>query len=208
MRNLAVIPAAVAWLTITALAAQAATATPAPDMKRAVSINVGGGLSVPTGTLADQSEANMGSGWLVNGGLDYFITKDIGIGVDGAYTAMSNKDDSDLKAKTAQYGVHGRYLVPSGGPLVPYLQVGVGMYSRKIEYKPSGVAFAVSDTKAGVNGGVGVGYKLNGLIGIGVSGAYHFTFGKMEVDGAELMKDWNYVTFAAGIDLSIKPAAK
>src|SRR5512143_1478753 len=117
MRKLGVIPAAVACLMTAAFAAQAATPTPAADMKGAAGISVGGGLSVPTGKLADKNEANMGAGWLVNGGLDYYVTKDIGIGVDGSYNTMANKDESDLKAKTAQFGVHGRYLVPSGGPL-------------------------------------------------------------------------------------------
>jgi len=208
MRNLGMFPAAAACLMIAAFAARAATPTPAEDMKGTAGISVGGGLTVPTGKLADKNEANMGAGWLVNGGLDYFVTKDIGIGVDGSYTTMANKDDSDLKAKTAQFGVHGRYLVPSGGPLVPYLQLGLGMYNRKIEYRFSGTSFSVSDTKAGLNGGVGVGYKVNDWIGLGVSGAYHFTFGKLEAEGEEIMQDWNYVAFAAGIDFNIKRAAR
>ncbi len=219
MRKFGVIVAAVACLMLTAFAAQAATATTAEDMKGVIGITVGGGLTVPTGDLAKEDNTfnvKFKMGYDVGGGIEYFLTKDIGIGVDGTFGSMKADLPSgvtgDIKAKTIQFGLHGKYLIPTGGPVVPYLQLGLGMYNRKIEASEGGVSVDFSDTKPGLNAGVGVGYKINDMIGIGVNGAYHLAFGKFEPEiggeKVELLKDWNYIAFNAGLTFNIKPAAK
>ncbi len=219
MRKFGVILAAVACLMLTAFAAQAATATPAEDMKGQIGINVGGGLTVPTGALADEKNDfgyKFKMGYDMVGGIEYFVTKEIGVGADFGYGSMKADLPSgitgDLKAKTIHYGIHGKYLVPTGGPVVPYLQVGFAMYNRKIEASEGGLSLDFSDTKPGANVGVGVGYKVTDMVGIGVNGAYHLGFGKFEPEiggvKVEALKDWNYIAFNAGITFSIKPAAK
>jgi len=212
MRKFGVILAAVASLMLMAFAAQAATATPAVDMKGSIGFGVGGGLVMPVGTLAasaDDDGFDMKKGFDVAGQLDYFLTKDFAIGADASFGQMTNKKVSGLKVKTTQFGIHGRYLIPSSGPVVPYLQIGAGMYNRKLEFKPKGfAAFAISDTKPGVNGGVGLGYKVGDRVSLDVAGTYHFSIGKMEEGGEEVSKDWSYVAFNAGLTFQIKPAAK
>jgi opacity protein-like surface antigen len=206
MRKLGIVVTALACLTIMAFAAQAATA-PVGEEKGNIGFGIGGGLTMPMGKLADEDEANMKMGFDVDGYFDYFITKEIALGLDASYGQMANQDNSDLKAKTTQFGIHGKYLIPTNGPIVPYLQLGFGMYNRKIEYKPEGLAsLSVSDTKPGVNAGVGVGYKVNDMVGIGLSGAYHYSIGEMEDEGVTVLDDWNYIAFNLGIQFHIKPA--
>jgi len=219
MRKFGVILAAVACLMLTAFAAQAATATPAEDMKGVIAINVGGGITVPSGALADEGN-NFGYKFKMGfdgvGGLDYFMTKEIGVGVDFGYGQMKADLPSDvtgdLKAKTIQFGIHGKYLIPTGGPVVPYLQLGLAMYNRKIEASEGSLSIDFSDTKPGINAGVGVGYKISDMIGIGVNGAYNYSIGKFEPEvfgtKTEMLKDWNFIAFNAGLTFNIKPAAK
>ena len=218
MRKFGVVLAAVACLMLTALAAQAATATPAEDMKGQIGINAAGGITMPMGALADEDNeigAKFKMGWDVVGGLDYFITPAIGIGADFGMGSMKldvDDEDVDVKAKTINFGLHAKYMIPTGGPVVPYLQLGAGMYNRKIESSAGGLSIDFSDTKPGINAGVGVGYKMNEMIAIGVNGTYHYPVGKFEPEiggeKVEVLKDWNYLAFNAGVTFFIKPAAK
>ena len=218
MRKLGVILAAVACLMLMAFAAQAATATPADDNKGMIAIGVGGGLTMPMGDLASEDSefgAKFKMGYDFGGGIDYFITKEIAIGADASMGSMKVDAETgtiDVKAKTIQFGLHGKYLIPTGGPVAPYLQLGAGMYSRKIEVSGGGISIDLSDSKPGINAGAGVGYKVSDMVSIGVSGAYHMTIGKFEPEflgeTLELLKDWNYLAFNAGVTFHIKPAAK
>jgi outer membrane protein W len=229
MRKLGIIVTALACLTIMAFAAQAATAPVGEDMKGQITIGVMGGLAMPMGKLAESfdptaetSGADMKMGPTFGVAVDYFVTKEIAVGLDASYTMMSMDDQTiegttytDLvKAKTMQFGVHGKYMIPTGGPVVPYLTLGGGMYSRKLELSQDfqdGMGTSeseYSDSKPGIMGGVGVAYKINDMICVGANGAYHYTIGKFEdKDGYEILKDWNYLAFNAAVTFHI-PKAK
>jgi opacity protein-like surface antigen len=214
MRKLGIVVTALACLTIMAFAAQAATAPVGEDMKGQMTIGVMGGVAMPAGKLAADYEddgAKMKMGFGGGACFDYFFTKDMALGLDASYVTMKNKDDEDQSVKTLQFGVHGKYLVPTGGPIVPYLFVGGGLYNRKAEFTDGGVSLSLSDSKPGIMGGVGVGYKINEMVAVGVNGAYNYTIGKFEpeIDGTktELLKDWNYMTFNLGLEFHI-PKAK
>jgi opacity protein-like surface antigen len=231
MRKLGIITMACV-LMVAAVAAFAAD-TPAAggeDMKGQFAIGAGGGLAMPMGKLAESfdpeaetSGADMKMGPSFGIFVDYFVTKEIAVGVDASYTTMNMNDQTidgttykDLvKAKTMQFGVHGKYFVPTGGPLVPYLSLGAGFYSRKLELSQDfqdgmGITDSeYSDSKPGVNAGVGVEYKVSPMFGIGANGAYHYTIGKFEdKDGFEILKDWNYIGFNAAVTYHIPMAKK
>jgi len=221
MRKLGIAVTAIACLMVAAVtfAADAPVAGPA---KGQMEIGLMGGMAVPSGKLAADVELDA-DGYLTaetgvkmklgfGGGLyfDYFVTPMFAIGLDGGYVTMANQDDSAIKANTMQYGIHGKYVIPTGGPLVPYLQIGCAGYGQKLEDKVDGIAESFSGNKFGFNGGVGVGFKVSPAVAIGVNGFYHMA-GKFEpeVDGTkvELLKDWNYMTFNAVVTFTI-PKAK
>jgi len=204
MRKLAVVLFAVGSLCLMAFPAFAA--------KGDLAFGVNGGLAMPMGCLADENDgADMKMGPEFGIGLDYFITKDLALGVDGSYVMMTANEDSDVKAKTMQFGVHGKYFVPTGGQFLPYLNLGVGMYNRKVEFSDAVAEYleldesSLSDNKVGINAGVGVEYKVTPTVGIGVLGAYNYTIGewKPEVNGTEpdeaLLDDWNYISFKGAV---------
>ncbi len=203
MRKLAVVLFALGSLVLMAVPAFAAQG----DM----AFGVNGGMAMPMGCLADEDDGadmKMGPDFGIN--FDYFITKDMALGLDGSYVMMTSNESDDIKAKTMQFGVHGKYFVPTGNEqFLPYLNLGVGYYNRKIEFEGDAADFfgedKLSDNKFGLNAGVGVEYKVTPMVGIGVNGAYHYTFGewKPEIDGEEpeeaLLDDWNYISFKGAV---------
>lgn len=215
MRKSWMVLAALACLAVMATTAVAETASVGDDMKGQVTVGLQGGIVLPMGKLAEDVdlEAEEGIGGFqgkmgFGGGLcvDYFITKEFALGLDGSYATFESDyaDAGDAKATTMQFGLHGKYMVPTGGPMVPYLFVGGGMYNAKL----TDIGMDdLSQTKFGVNGGVGVGYKINDMVSLGVNGAYHMALGefKPEIDGTEVvvLDDWSYMTFNAGVTFQI-----
>ena len=142
MRKLAVVLFAVGSLFLMAF--------PAYAEKGDMAFGVNGGMAMPMGCLADEDEADMKMGPEFGIGFDYFITKDLALGLDGSYVIMTSNESDDLKAKTMQFGVHGKYFIPTGGQFMPYLNLGVGMYNRKIEL--SGEVIGSNDVVSGTAG--------------------------------------------------------
>jgi opacity protein-like surface antigen len=211
MRKLGIVVAAVACLMVSVVAF-AADAPAAGAAKGQFEIGLMGGMAMPMGKLADDTVdgANMKIGF--GGGLavDYFVAPEFAIGLDGSYVTMTNEISSDTKANTMQYGLHAKYVIPTGGPFSPYLQVGGGMYNQKIEGSIDALSISVDATKFGFNGGVGFGYKVNEAVALGVNGFYHMA-GKFEPEfegvKTEVLEDWSYLTFNAAVTFTI-PKAK
>jgi opacity protein-like surface antigen len=225
MRKLAMVLFAIGGLCLMAFPAFAA--------KGDMAFGVNGGLAMPLGALAedfdpmseDAGGADMKMGFDFGVTFDYFLMKELAIGADFSY-AMNTMDDQEIegntyeeliKGKTMQYGVHGKYFVPTGGPVSPYLNLGLSMYNRKAEFSDEfmdGMGMDednVSDNVFGMNFGAGVEYMVTPQVGLGVNGAYHYTFGefKPEVGGeeVEMLDDWNYMTFNAAVTFHF-PMAK
>jgi|WetSurMetagenome_2_1015567.scaffolds.fasta_scaffold165759_1 opacity protein-like surface antigen len=207
MRKLGIVVTAIACLMVSVMAY--AADAPAAGAKGQFEIGLMGGIAMPMGKLAADTEdgANMKMGFGGGLALDYFVMPELAIGLDGSYVTMSNETTSDIKAKTMQYGLHAKYVIPTGGKFVPYLQVGGAMYSQKVEGVVSDLLTVTLDaTKFGFNGGVGVGYKASEMVAVGVNGFYHMA-GKFEpeIDGVEVeaLKDWSYITFNAAVTFTI-----
>jgi len=173
-KSLFVVCAVVSMLTAGMVHAQTEM-TPSSGLKGSWSIGPMGGLFVPLGDLSDKDKGNAKMGFNIGGLVDYFVTDAIGIGVDGAFSSSSNKDDSDIKFKTTNFGAHGEWLLPTGGKVIPYLGAGVGYYNHKIEASSGGTS--VSTTKGGVgfNGGVGVGFLASETMSVVADLRYHYS---------------------------------
>lgn len=188
MRKLAVV--------LFALASLCLMVVPAMAEKGDMAFGVNGGLSMPVGALADEDKANMNMGYDFGANFDYFVSKEIAVGVDGFYGALSNSDNDDLKAKTIEYGAHVKYFIPTGGQFMPYLNLGLAGYNRKVEFGDGDA----SDNVLGLNAGVGVEYKVTPQIGVGVNGLYHYTFGEWKPDdGPGKLDDWSLINFNGAV---------
>lgn len=208
MRKTSVVLAAVAMLAVSSMAS-AMTMTPGTGMKGSWMIGPMGGLNVPSGDLSKDFSDNggdQGLGFNFGGLIDYMLTDAVAIGVDAAYNQTKNKDDIpgapgvELKAKTTNFGVHGEWFIPTGGGVLPYLGAGVGYYNRKLEASGGGVSTDVSKGGIGVNGGVGLGFKLTPSMGFGVDARYHWTQkDKFVDDPAAEDVNWSFMTFNAAL---------
>lgn len=208
MRKTSAVLAAVALLAVSSVA-HSAEMTPNAGMKGMWFIGPMGGIAVPSGDLSDKSKGNFGSGYDIGGLVDYGVSNNLGIGIDGAYSSMKNKDDDNLKAKTTSFGGHANWFIPTGGKVLPYLGVGVGYYNRKVEGTSGGVTASVSKGGFGANGGVGVAFPFSKNLGIGIDGRYHWTTEDRFVDDPTAPKvKWSFMTFNVVLGWSFSPGAK
>ena len=198
MRRSSAVLAAIAVLCVSSMA-YAKTMTPGEGVKGSWFIGPIGAVSQPLGDLSDKDKGNFGTGFDVGGLVDYMLTDQIGLGVDGAFNSSSNKDVSAFKAKTTNFGAHGEWFIPTGGKVMPYLGAGVGFYNRKLEFSSGGSNINVTNGSVGVNGGVGLGIPLAPNIGIGVDARYHWTPSTDFDNNFSEKVNWSYATFNAAI---------
>jgi opacity protein-like surface antigen len=207
MRNTKRIFLAVAVVSMmtAAMANAAMTMTPSSGLKGSWSIGPMGGLTVPAGDLSDENGGNAGLGWDGGGTIDYFLTDALGLGIDGSFGSMSDKDSTDNKLKTTQFGAHFEWLVPTGGKLIPYLGAGVGYYNHKID-SPS---FTLTKGGVGFNGGAGVGYRASDNMSLVVDARYHYS----KINGDDISPgaddiNWSYASFNVMLLWHVMPGAK
>ncbi len=88
-----------------------------------------------------------------------------------SYLALAKAalSDIDKSIKIMPFGVFGKYYVPMEGKLAPYFMGGAGAYR---------LSNSDSETKMGINLGVGGKYTVNEQVGIIAEGAYHIIFTK------------------------------
>jgi len=171
LRNVGVVFAAVASLTVTEAAAQ-------------VRGLIGVGLGVPVGNFAstnDGGNAEAGGGtalagveWLPEG-------RTLGLRVDGAYNRFCTSacDDAagslDLRYRFLNANLNGLLELPlTNSAFRPYLTGGIGVYNYRLEGNdvPEGLD---SQTDVGANAGLGAMYRL-GQVNLFAEGRYHHVF--------------------------------
>lgn len=139
------------------LAAQAQTT-------RSVAVGVSGGLSLPMGDLGDALE----SGYNVTGHLYYApTTMKIGFRGDVGYDKWKSKSDGngvDADLNILSFTANGLYTFgESTASMRPYLLVGAGAYRSKSSTEVLGVSSSETSTDAGIQGGLGLSFKLSGF---------------------------------------------
>lgn len=160
----------VAALMLVALGAMAAQAA---DVKSEFGLNAG--VSLPTGDFSDGAS----TGFFGGGTYTYHVNEMFGVGGDVNYHKFGKKDVTVLattvssEASVVQYGVHGKYFVKLKTNEMPYLKVGLGMYSLSVKGTVNGNSNTASDTKFGFNVGAGADWKLNDKTTWGVEALYH-----------------------------------
>ncbi len=166
------------------------------------SISGTGGLSMPSGDFGDKEKFNASSGLSLGGAADYVINSNFAVGVDGTWN--SNKHGAEGKTTyyydptgiplgsatytkdkftTSQFGLHGKAMIPSTGPLSGYGLLGVGMYNVTEKWEgtirpSSGPAYAdngkeTTDSRTGFKVGAGGEYKVNPQWGVGAEADFN-----------------------------------
>jgi opacity protein-like surface antigen len=129
------------------LGAQAAQA-------QGLSLGLGGGIVVPTGSLSD----GVGTGW--NGTAQLRVkppVSPLGFQVDAFYTRFS-LDGVDGHSRMLGGTANAVFAFPSVSPLRPYLLAGPGLYNGKTTI--DGLGSSESQTKFGLNAGAGFDFGM------------------------------------------------
>src|SRR5216117_1369932 len=147
-------------------------------------VGAAAGVLAPVGDYKDASKIGF------RGGVDadYVLSPSGSLGVSFAYNRNSFSDD--LKAALSfaagtpvdghftvtHYGAHGKLFLSPESKTRPYFTVGGGLYSFKGTVEAQGASGSDSETKAGINGGVGVLFDAGTSAHVGVQGTYHEIF--------------------------------
>lgn len=141
-------------------------------------IDVNGGTAIPMSDFKDVAKL----GFMGGVGVGYMVTEAVCVGVDGSY--IKNDQSDSLKTKLApvtrkfsmiQGGAHAKYMFPMSGDskISPYAVVGLGVYNFKPKSEGTSAPADTSETKVGGRGGLGVIYKANEKVSVGVEGTFH-----------------------------------
>jgi opacity protein-like surface antigen len=153
---------AVATLTALALSAPASSAQSA----KAISLGISGGAAIPAGDFGEDYTTGY------NGTVSLMfksIGSPIGLRVDGMYNKMSVKDDRVIgvpgfgvvdAAVITGANANLVYSLPGTG-ITPYLIGGAGIYGLKLDVDDGDDPD--SDSKFGLNGGIGASFPLSGF---------------------------------------------
>jgi hypothetical protein len=178
-----------------------AAATLVPSSASALSLNVTGGLSMPTGTFGEDAK----SGFTLGAGLFHDVNDMLAFGIEGSWHRAEHEAvgtiievdpgvfftlDQD-RFSVLQFGPALRVtLAGAGSPVRPYFLAGVGIYNIQEDY-----AYTVDDgatierftneddeadglfeqigTRFGAKLGVGALFQAGGRVGFGVDASWH-----------------------------------
>jgi hypothetical protein len=156
-------------LVLIALALSCAAAPVAPlEAQRLVSLNVGGGATLPLGNLADGADP----GWHALAGLGIgSLMQPIGIRVEGAYNRFGGDASADPVITSATLNF--TYRLPmTNSPVSPYLITGWGAH-----WLDCSDAACDADQRFGGNAGLGMKFNV-GLRGF-IESRFHWVTGKV-----------------------------
>ena len=133
-----------------------------------LSLGVGGGSVVPTGTMAD----GLQTGW--NGMVVARVKpalSPVGLQLDGFYDRFALEGGIDGHSSMLGATANLVYAMPSAAVARPYLLGGVGVYNGKTSI--DGVGSSESQTKFGLNAGAGVDFAFGGGARLFAEGRFH-----------------------------------
>jgi hypothetical protein len=133
-----------------------------------LSLGLGGGVVVPTGTMADGIQ----TGW--NGMVVARVKpalSPVGLQLDGFYNRFALEGGIDGHSRMLGATADMVFAFPSAMLARPYLLGGVGMYNGKTSI--DGVSSSQSETKFGLNAGAGFDLAFGGGARLFAEGRFH-----------------------------------
>lgn len=159
MKKISYVVAALAALLVSATASSA-------QSSKALSVGISGGAAIPVGDFGE----DLTTGYNGTASLMFrSFGSPIGLRIDGMYNKMSVKDDRTIDIPGAGIldaavisGANANlvYNLPGTG-ISPYLIGGAGVYNLKLDIDNGDDPD--SETKFGVNGGIGAAFPLSGF---------------------------------------------
>ena len=151
-------------MALAAAAVPALSATASAQSAKPISLGISAGAAIPMGDFADFYTT--GYNGTVSLGLRS-VGSPIGLRIDGMYNRLSVKDDASIilngalieSASIASANANLVYNLPGTG-MTPYLIGGGGVYSTKLHADNFDTD---SESKFGVNGGLGAAFPLSGF---------------------------------------------
>ncbi len=145
-----------------ALSAQAAHA------QAGLSLGVGGGAVIPTGTLADGNS----TGWnaMVVARMKPAMSP-VGFQLDGFYNRFGLEGGIDGHSRLIGATANAVFAFPSAAVARPYLLGGLGLYNGKTSIE--GLGSSESQTKFGLNAGAGFDFAFGGGARLFAEGRFH-----------------------------------
>lgn len=137
---------------------------------RPISFGVSGGISLPSGAAGDELQSGFNANALVEARQ---AAGPLGFRAEVGYNRFAF-DAGDASYRLISGVANGIFRVgtASGGPVAPYVIAGVGVYNGQI----SDAQFETdSETKLGINGGVGIDIPLSGIATF-IEARYHTIF--------------------------------
>jgi len=148
------------------------------------------GLLIPVGDYKDIGKTGFG----LSAEADYVLSPSGSIGAVVAYNRNGWSDDfkKALQMTTGlpidghytvmHYGARGRFFLAPEGKTKPFIAVGGGLYNFKVTAKLYGSSASDSQTKGGINGGLGLLFDAGTSAHVGVQGTFHDVL----TDGSDL----------------------
>ena len=173
------------------------------------------GAFVPTGEFGDLAET--GIRWTA--ALDYYPSRDASIGLDFGFgeadANTANFRQEEIRQAPAQVhsfnyrsyrlGVNGRFNIPTGTNVSPYLEAGMGAYwtQRRVNgfTVGGGPAFEFSERRTTSTAGGNVGLGLNAQMGRRTNMYAGFQFHQLFDNGPDGIDNFASLTFGLGIGL-------
>jgi hypothetical protein len=156
-----------------------------------VSFGIFAGGTVPLGDFADFAS----TGWHVGALLQWNSPSlPIGIRVDGAYHNFgvdSEFENQDASPSMIVGTINGVWMFPSTSTVRPYLIGGGGIYNERCNQ-------CESQTKPGLNGGIGVTVPLSGITTI-IEARFHMVFDSEDITGGGSTSNRTFVPISVGI---------
>jgi outer membrane protein W len=137
---------------------------------------INAGVALPNGDFSKISS----TGFFGGATYCYHVNEMLGVGGDVNYHKFGKKDvtGGNYDYSIINYGVHGKYFFKLKTSEMPYVKVGLGMYSLSAKVKATvpilgTVSSTATDTKFGFNAGVGADWKINDKNAWGIEALYH-----------------------------------
>ncbi len=180
-------------LTLLLFAFSTAFAQPAPsgfgDMNHALVFTPGAGLLFPIGDFDNANDL----GFSVGSGLEYFVSPRLALLANYSYYSFADPSPSTSGESFHFLGLGACGLLFRDARLNPYLRAAGGLYQ------------ASGGSKAGLNGGPGVLYRVSKNVGLWAEGNAHFVF---DYGSGISSSTANFLGISAGLTLTLPTGGK
>jgi opacity protein-like surface antigen len=185
---------------------------------RELMFRLSAGIAMPV----DDYEDHVRGGFIGGVDFDYVVTERLAIGVNVSFVSNAAADEREAMLATEAgapvhetltmlpVSVHCKLLSTMNG-LSPYVVLGLGVYSftEKLQTTSPASTTQESQSKFGARAGLGLTYRINEKVSVGIEGAYHYVDTKLvSPAGNEVRPSAQLVGIQAAVIFGLATAAR